>query len=60
VRDLRGVLGREKAAMGVPISLPPPTSPTAAAAASAGFYTHKLNGQQYPRLQLRTAKELTD
>jgi DNA modification methylase len=60
VRDLRGVLDREKAAMGVLISLQPPTGPMEAAAASAGFYTHKMNEQQYPRLQLRTVKELME
>jgi hypothetical protein len=60
VRDLRGVLDREKAAMGVLISLQPPTGPMEAEAASAGFYAHKMNGQQYPRLQLRTVKELMD
>lgn len=60
VRDLRGVLDREKAAMGVLISLQPPTGPMEAEAASAGFYTHKMNGQQYPRLQLRTVKELME
>ena len=31
-----------------------------AEAASAGFYAHKTNQQQYPRLQLRTVKELMD
>jgi len=46
VRDLRGVLDREKAAMGVLISLQPPTGPMEAEAASAGFYTHKMNAQQ--------------
>jgi hypothetical protein len=60
VRDLRGVLEREKAAKGVLISLQPPTGPMEAEAASAGFYTHKMNEQQYPRLQLRTVKELMD
>ncbi len=60
VRDLRGVLDREKAAMGVLISLQPPTGPMEAEAASAGFYTHKMNQQQYPRLQLRTVRELMD
>ena len=60
VRDLRGVLEREKAAMGVLISLQPPTAPMEAEAASAGFYTHKMNEQQYPRLQLRTVKELME
>jgi hypothetical protein len=29
-------------------------------AASAGFYEHKLNGQKYPRVQLRTVKELME
>jgi hypothetical protein len=29
-------------------------------AASAGFYEHKMNQQKYPRLQLRTVKELMD
>ena len=24
------------------------------------FYAHRMNGQQYPRLQLRTVKELMD
>src|SRR5512134_1528761 len=28
--------------------------------ASAGFYMHKMNEQQYPRLQLRTVKELME
>ena len=60
VRDLRGVLEREKAAMGVLISLQPPTGPMEAEAVSAGFYTHKMNEQQYPRLQLRTVKELME
>ena len=60
VRDLRGVLDREKAAIGILISLPPPTGPMEAEAASAGFYEHKLNGQRFPRLQLRTVKELME
>ena len=60
MRDLRGVLDREKAAMGVLISLQPPTGPMETEAASTGFYAHKMNGQQYPRLQLRTVKELME
>ena len=31
-----------------------------AEAASAGFYEHKMNEQKYPRIQLRTVKELMD
>ena len=60
VRDLRGVLDREKAAIGILISLQPPTGPMETEAASAGFYEHKTNKQKFPRLQLRTVKELMD
>ena len=38
----------------------PPTGPMEAEAASAGFDAHKKNEQQYPRLQLRTVKELME
>jgi DNA modification methylase len=60
VRDLRGVLEREKAAMGVLISLQPPTRDMVTEAVSAGFYEHKTIQQKYPRLQLRTVKELME
>ncbi|MBI3415580.1 MAG: restriction endonuclease [Verrucomicrobia bacterium] len=60
VRDLRGVLDREKAAIGILISLQPPTAPMETEAASAGFYEHKTNKQKFPRLQLRTVKELME
>jgi len=60
VRDLRGVIDREKAAIGVLISLQPPTGPMEVEAADVGFYEHKLTHQKYPRLQLRTVKELMD
>jgi hypothetical protein len=60
VRDLRGVLDREKAAIGILISLQPATGPMETEAASAGFYEHKINRLKYPRLQLRTVKELME
>ena len=60
VRDLRGVLDREKAAIGILISLQPATGPMETEAASAGFYEHKTNQQTFPRLQLRTVKELME
>jgi len=60
VRDLRGVLDREKAAIGVLISLQSPTRDMQAEAASAGFYEHKINKLKYPRIQLRTVRELMD
>jgi hypothetical protein len=60
VRDLRGVLDREKAAIGVLISLQGATGAMETEAASAGFYEHKTNQQKFPRLQLRTVKELME
>jgi hypothetical protein len=60
VRDLNGVLTRERAAIGILISLQPPTGPMETEAASAGFYEHKTNRQKYPRLQLRTVKALME
>ena len=60
VRDLRGVLEREKAAMGVLISLQPPTRDMVAEAVSVRFYEHKTIQQKYPRFQLRTVKELME
>ena len=60
VRDLRGVIDREKAAIGILISLQPATGPMESEGASLGFYEHKLTRKKYPRLQLRTVKELMD
>jgi len=56
VRDLRGVVEREKAAIGVMISFQEPTKPMRTEAASAGFYT-SLWGS-HPRIQLRTVADL--
>ena len=60
IRSLGHVISRENAAIGVLISLLEPTAEMRADAASAGFYTHKLNGMQYPKLQLITVAELLD
>ena len=40
------------------ISLQLPTREMQAEAASTGFYEHEMNKQKYPRIQLRTVKEL--
>ena len=53
VRDLIGVLQREKAEIGVYISFEEPTAPMRREAAEAGFYTSS-DGTRYPRLQLLT------
>jgi site-specific DNA-methyltransferase (adenine-specific) len=55
VRDLKGVLDREKARIGVFLTLDPPTRPMEKEAASAGFYT--LGERQYPRLQIITVEQ---
>ncbi len=55
VRDLKGVLDREKAPIGVFLTLEPPTRPMEKEAASAGFYT--LGDRQYPRLQIITIEQ---
>ncbi len=59
VRDLRGVLDREQAAIGVLISMERPTGPMRAEAADAGSYEGTW-GQRYPRIQLLTVAELLD
>ena len=59
VRDLRGVLDREKAAIGILISLQTPTQPMRTEAASAGFYeTPGAHEARFPRLQLLTIEQL--
>jgi hypothetical protein len=56
VRDLRGVIEREQAQIGVLISLNEPTQPMRAEAASAGFYSSPWG--QHPKIQLLTVAEL--
>jgi DNA modification methylase len=52
VRDLRGVIEREKAEIGVILALEEPTRPMVSEAASAGFY--KSPWGNHPRLQILT------
>ena len=58
VRDLKGVVEREKAAVGLFISLEPPTRDMRAEAASGGFYHSEIWQQDYPKIQLRTIDEM--
>ncbi|HLT46995.1 MAG TPA: DNA methyltransferase [Rubricoccaceae bacterium] len=60
LRDLRGTVEREGAALGVLLTLEPPTGPMRREAASAGYYASPGWQQKYPRLQLLTAEELLD
>jgi hypothetical protein len=60
VRDLRGVIEREKAEIGVLITLEEPTQPMRTESASVGFYTSPGYGKNHPRLQILTVKDLCD
>jgi DNA modification methylase len=58
VRDLRGVLDREKAEIGVFITLEPASKPMVKEAASAGFYTSETFKESFPRIQILTIEDL--
>ncbi|MFQ6036194.1 MAG: restriction endonuclease, partial [Sedimentisphaerales bacterium] len=57
VRDLHGVVEREKARIGVLISMAKPTKAMRTEAASAGFYKSPW-GTSHPTLQILTIKDL--
>jgi DNA modification methylase len=56
LRDLRGVIEREKAEIGVLLCMEDPTAPMRKEAANAGFY--KSPWGQHPRLQILTVEDL--
>lgn len=58
VRDLKGVLDREKASIGVFISIVEPTKPMKVEAAEAGFYESEMYLKKYPKIQLLTVADL--
>jgi DNA modification methylase len=58
VRDLRGVLDRENAHIGVLLTMQEPTKPMRTEAASTGFY--KSYNAEYQRLQILTVRELLE
>ena len=58
VRDLRGVIEREDAQIGVLISMEAPTKPMLKEAAEAGFYKPPGLQDKYPRIQILTIEEL--
>jgi DNA modification methylase len=59
VRDLVGVLNREKAEMGVFLCFEEPTKPMVKEAAEAGLYK-STDGTTYPRLQILTIQQILD
>ena len=58
IRDLVGTVEREKASLGLFITLEEPTSALRAEAVSAGFYHSEIWQKDYPKIQVRTVTEL--
>ncbi len=59
IRDLQGVLGREKAEIGVFLCFEEPTKPMLRDAAETGFYK-SADGTTYPKLQILTIQQILD
>lgn len=60
IRDLKGVLEREKAAIGVLISMQEPTAAMKTESVTAGFYESASWNRKYPKIQLLTVEKLLD
>ena len=58
IRDLKGVVEREKAALGLFISLDDPTRDMRTEEAVGGFYHSELWQRDFPKIQLRTITDL--
>ena len=60
IRDLKGVVEREKAALGLFISLEDPTRDMRTEAASGGLFHSDLWDRDYPKIQIRTVAEMLE
>ena len=60
VRDLKGTLEREKAAIGLFITLEEPTKEMHLETDTAGLFHSDLWNRDYPRLQVLTIRELLE
>jgi site-specific DNA-methyltransferase (adenine-specific) len=60
IRDLKGTIEREKAAIGLFITLEEPTRHMKEEAATAGFFHYGLLGRDYERIQIITIRELLE
>ena len=58
VRDLKGTVEREKAAIGLFITLEEPTAPMQTEAVTAGHYHSEIWQRDYPKIQIRTVSQL--
>lgn len=57
VRDLKSVVDREKAQIGLFVTLNPPTKPMIKEATAAGYYDSPV-GKSYPKIQILTIEDL--
>jgi site-specific DNA-methyltransferase (adenine-specific) len=60
VRDLRGAVEREEAAIGVFVTLEEPSKDMTTEAVSAGYYHSNLWQKDYPRVQILTIESLLE
>ena len=60
IRDLLGTLTREKAALGIFLTLKPPTKEMLKEAKACGLYDHKIMGKSYPVVQIVTVQEILE
>ena len=60
IRDLKGTVEREKASLGLFITLEEPTGAMRTEAVSAGFYHSDVWQRDYPKIQVRTIADLLD
>ncbi|MES2210092.1 MAG: DNA methyltransferase [Chloroflexota bacterium] len=60
IRDLKGVLEREQAQIGLFVTLEEPSAPMRLEASTAGVYHSELSGRDYPRIQILTIAELLE
>ena len=58
VRDLKGVMEREKSPIGLFVTLEPPTDEMEKEALESGYYESPTWGKKYPRVQLLTIEKL--
>lgn len=58
VRDLAHVVDREKAVIGLFVTLVSPTKPMVVEATTAGFYESKAIGKNFPKIQILTIEGL--
>lgn len=60
IRDLKGTIEREKAEIGLFVTLEEPSREMELEATTAGVYTSPIDARDYPRIQILTIRELLE